>query len=80
MHFAVHERRPPPPGRARADCGRPGGLIRQDRQWLFAGRRLMVDWTETRLFLALALVLLLSIPWALAVSRRLANRAEPSTH
>jgi 4-amino-4-deoxy-L-arabinose transferase-like glycosyltransferase len=47
---------------------------------LFAGRRLMVDWTETRLFLALALVLLLSIPWALAVSRRLANRAEPSTH
>jgi hypothetical protein len=32
------------------------------------------------LFLALALVLLLSIPWALAVTRRLANRAEPSTH
>jgi low temperature requirement protein LtrA len=32
------------------------------------------------LFLALALVLLLSIPWALALTRRLANRAEPSTH
>jgi low temperature requirement protein LtrA len=32
------------------------------------------------LFLALALVLLLSIPWALAVTRRLGNRAEPSTH
>jgi hypothetical protein len=30
--------------------------------------------------LALALVLLLSIPWALAVTRRLANQAEPSTH
>jgi hypothetical protein len=24
-------------------------LIMQDGQWLFAGRRLMVDWTETRL-------------------------------
>jgi hypothetical protein len=23
-------------------------LIKQDGQWLFAGRRLMVDWTETR--------------------------------
>jgi hypothetical protein len=22
--------------------------IKQDGQWLFAGRRLMVDWTETR--------------------------------
>jgi hypothetical protein len=32
------------------------------------------------LVLGLALVLLLSIPWALAVTRRLANRAEPSTH
>jgi low temperature requirement protein LtrA len=32
------------------------------------------------LVLGLALVLLLSIPWALAVTHRLANRAEPSTH
>ena len=31
-------------------------------------------------FLALALVLLLSIPWGLAVARRLANRAESPTH
>jgi low temperature requirement protein LtrA len=32
------------------------------------------------LVLGLALVLLLSIPWVLAVTHRLANRAEPSTH
>jgi hypothetical protein len=60
----VPQRRPPPPGPARAGCGRPGEdgqrtmmiasiryhdeLIKQDGQWLFAGRRLMVDWTETR--------------------------------
>jgi len=26
----------------------PGEFVKQDDQWLFAERRLMVNWTETR--------------------------------
>jgi hypothetical protein len=26
----------------------PGELVKQDGRWLLAGRRLMVDWAETR--------------------------------